>query len=134
MVKHTTIRAFIIKSTAQGLIVEVADGDNDYLCRVINSSLIILMEQATKSSDIPAMRAYVFRLIMSICGLRQEGEMCGTHQHVIIISWGFRQSNRYSKLHFYIQGDKFINFILVVDDMAFDSNSRDLINCFKRQV
>lgn len=90
-----------------------------------------MMEQPTNSSGITAMPGYVCRLIMSIYCRRQAGEIWGMHVHIIIISWGFQQSNPDSKLCFFWQYDKLINLILVVDDMAFASNSRELINWVK---
>ena len=47
------------------------------------------------------------------------------------MEWGFEQSNQDQLLFFYRDGDKFINLLLVVDDMAFASNDRQLLEWFK---
>ena len=47
------------------------------------------------------------------------------------MEWGFEQSNQDQLLFFYRDGDKFINLLLFVDDMAFASNDRQLLEWFK---
>ena len=131
VVRHETIRVFIVKSSAQGLIVEGADVDNAYLYGDIEDGTIIIMEQPTNSSGIPARPGFVCRLRKSIYGLRQAGYIWGTVIHAKFIEWGFEQSNQDQRLYFYRQGNKFINLILVVDDMAFSSNDRELLEWFK---
>lgn len=58
----------------------------------------------------------------------------GSHLYIIRMSWGFWQSNQDSRLYLFKEGGNFIKVILVVDDMAFSSNSRSLINWFKDEI
>lgn len=47
---------------------------------------------------------------------------------------GFLQSNQDQRLYFYRKGNKFINLLLVVDDMAFESNDREQLEWFKTKL
>ena len=113
VVRHETIRVFLVKSSAQGLIIEGADVDNAYLYGDIEDGMIILMEQPTNSSGIHARPGFVCRLRKSIYGLRQAGFIWGTVIHVKFMEWGFEQSNQDQRLYFYRDGDKFINLIFL---------------------
>ena len=62
VVRHETIRIFIVKSAAQGLIVEGADVDNAYLYGNINNGMTIIMQQPTNSTGIPTMPGHFCRL------------------------------------------------------------------------
>ena len=92
------------------------------------------MQQPTNSTGIPAMPGHVCRLKKSIYGLPQAGEIWGQVIHNKFIESGFKQSNQDKRLYFYNKGNKFINLIIVVDDMAFSSNDRELIKWFKSMI
>lgn len=129
VVRHETIRMFIAKAAAQNLILEAADVSNAYLYGDVDRD--ILMEQPTDSSGKLARPGYVCKLNKSLYGLRQAGEIWGSVIHNQFLEWGFKQSNQDSRLYFLQKGSDFINLILVVDDMAFSSNSRALIDRLK---
>ena len=92
------------------------------------------MEQPTNSTGLQQARGHVCQLMKSIYGLRQAREIWGSVINVRFIKWGFQQSTQDQRLYFYRKGNKFINLIVVVDDMTFGSNDRSLINWFKEML
>jgi len=66
VVRHETIRVFIVKSSAQGLIVRGADVDNAYLYGNITNGVKIYMQQPTDSSQKLAMPGHVCQLEKSL--------------------------------------------------------------------
>ena len=134
VVRHETIRVFIVKSSAQGLIVRGADVDNAYLYGNITNGVKIYMQQPTDSSQKLAMPGHVCQLEKSLYGLRQAGEIWGQVIHQKFTKWGFQQSNQDPRQYLYQSKGSFINLILVVDYMAYCSNDEHLIEWFEQQL
>ena len=106
----------------------------DSLYGDISDGITIIMEQPTDSSRRPTRPGYVCKLLKSIYVMRQAGEIWGTVLHSKFVEWGFKQSSQDQRLYFYKSGKHFINFIVVVDDMAISSNNRKLVEWFKNKL
>lgn len=124
----------MVKCTAEGLMFEDFDLPNAYLFGKITGGLKIILTQPKNSTGIPVMPGYLCQLHKSIDGLCQVGEISGSVIHNKFITFGFRQSTKYPRLYFYKKGNSFINLIIVVDDMAFSWNDRQLVTCFKNLI
>lgn len=132
VVRHETIRMFLAKVAAQDLILEGADVSNAYLYGDIDAPII--MDQPTNSSGKPHRPGYVCQLNKSIYGARQAGEIWGGVINTKFVSWGFKQSSQDQRLYLMVDGTNFIILIVVVDDMAFASNNRSLIDRLKKNL
>nr|QCC62381.1 reverse transcriptase [Digenea simplex] len=123
---------FIAKAAAQQLIIEGADVSNAYLYGDIE--IPILMEKPTNSSMIEAKPGYMCQLKKSLYGAKQAGEIWGEIIHSKFIEWGFQQSTQDQRLYMFQRQSTFIVLILVVGDMAFASNDRQLISTLKSNL
>lgn len=129
VVRHETIRMLLAKTAAQDLILEGADVANAYLYGNLDTPII--MQQPTDSTGKEAYPGYVCSLLKSIYGARQAGEIWGSVIHSSLLSWGFNQSTQDQRLYFKTNGHSFLILALCVDDMAFASNCRTLVNSLK---
>ena len=129
---HDSIRYLIAISAAENSTLEGADISNAYLYG--NLDVPIIMEQPTESSQLPAMPGYVCKLVKSIYGARQAGEIWGSLLNEKFLSWGFKTSTFDNRLYFLRNADEFITLTVVVDDLAFASNSTRMMSWLKSNL
>lgn len=96
--------------------------------------MTVHMEQPSNITGSSYKPGYVCQLLKSNYGLRHAGEIWGNVIHSKIINWGFEQTNKDQHLYHYRLGTKVINLILVVDDLDFASNDKNLMQWFKAQL
>lgn len=95
---HESLRMLLALTAADGLIVEGGDVCNAYLYGNIDVTVII--EQPTDSSGIEAQPGMLCKLLKSICGLKQPGNIWGSLLVNTLLSWGIKQSRIYPRLFF----------------------------------
>ena len=129
---HESIRILICFAASQNLILEGADISNAYLYG--NLDVPIIMEQPTDSSQIEARPGYVCKLVKSIYGARQAGEIWGSLLCSTLANWGFLPSLLDPRIYFLRRGSSFLIISIVVDDLAFASNSHSMLNELKQNL
>ena len=129
---HDAIRLLIAIAAAENAQLEGADVSNAYLYGELD--IPIIMQQPTDSSQKPAMPGYHCRLHKSIYGTRQAGEIWGSLLDSSLKSWGFLPSQFDNRIYFFRKGEDFITIAVVVDDLAFASNSPVLMNQVKKNL
>ena len=92
------------------------------------------MMQSTKSTGIPERPGMVCRLLRSLYGLRQAGEIWGPLLCQTLLPWGFKVSNVDKRMFFLVAGFEFVILVVVVDDMKFVSNSTALMSRLKQKL
>ena len=114
------------------LILEGGDVANAYLYGSIDTP--VFMEHPTCSKRFESHPGYVCELDKSIYGVRQAANLWGfTFQHRIL-SWGFQVSHFDVRIYFLRRGSSFIILAIVVDDMSFESNYRNMLEHFKNKL
>jgi len=78
---HDAIRMLIAIAAGDNLVLEGADVSNAYLYGDID--IPIIMEQPTNSTQVPAAPGHVCKLMKSIYGTKQAGEIWGSHPDYI---------------------------------------------------
>ena len=130
---HESIRVQIACSAGERkTFIEGADIDNAYLYGKLD--IPIIMDQPTDSSQQLAKPGYVCELIRSLYGTRQAGEIWGSHLDKTLKQWGFKVSNIDNRVYFLLQGGEFLMLAIVVDDIAFSSNSPFLMQKLKSKL
>jgi len=126
---HETIRLLISYAASHNLILEGADISNAYLYGKMD--IPILMEQPTNSTQVQERPGHLAILQMSLYGAKQAGELWGSLLNSTLMEWQFKPSNVDARLYFFRRGPSFVIMAIVVDDIAFASNSRELLEDFK---
>ena len=130
---HESIRIILAYAASHNLIVEGGDISNAYLYGEIDTT--IHMDQPTNYSGKERKPGHVCKLVKSIYGVKQAGNIWGSVVvHGDLIQWGFKVSKFDTRLYFLRVGGQFIIIALVVDDMAFATNSRDLLEQLKSKL
>ena len=89
------------------------------------------MEQPTDSSECEAMPGHFFKLNKSLYGTKQAVEIWVSLLDRSLKKHGFTNSKYDERIYFCNQGKDFIIFAIVADDLAFASNSNQLLNSLK---
>ena len=126
---HASIRLILAYAASQNLIIEGGDISNAYLYGEIDET--IYMDQPTNSSGKTRKPVYVCKLLKSIYGVKQAGNIWGSVVHGDLVQWGFKVSKFDSLLYFLRIGEDFIILALVVDDTCFATNNRELLDQLK---
>ena len=126
---HASIRLILAYAASKNLIIEGGDISNAYLYGEIDKT--IYMDQPTTSSGKTRKPGYVCKLLKSIYGVKQAGNIWGSVVHGDIVQWRFKVSKFDSRLYFLRIGEDFIIIALVVDDMCFATNNRELLDQLK---
>ena len=92
------------------------------------------MMQPTDSSCKQERPGMICRLLKSLYGLRQAGEIWGSLFCNTLLSWGYRISNIDKRMFFLVEGPHFVILLVVVDDMKFVSNSPSLMSTLKQKL
>lgn len=66
----------------------------------------------------------------SMYGIRQPGRIWGSLLVEKLVLWGFKQSTTNERVLFLSIGSSFVLLSIVVDDLAFSSNSTELLADF----
>lgn len=126
---HETIRLFLGVSASEDLITEGCDVDNAYLFG--NLDIPIRMKQRIKSTLVLARPGHDVLHLKSLYGARQAGRIWGNEIHNEVIRLRFQQSTIDPRLYYFVLHSHFIILCIVVDDIAFASNSPELMKQFK---
>lgn len=129
---HEAARILFSYATSNGLIVEGGDVANAYLYGQIEYQFHI--EQPTDSTGKVEAPGHVCRLLKSMYGIRQAGRIWGSLLVEKLVHWGFKKSTTHSRLLLLSIGTNFVILIIVVDDLAFVSNSPRLLADFKDRL
>ena len=131
--RHESIRLLFAMAANFNLIVEGVDVDNAYLYGDLD--VPIIMEQTCDSSGKQAHPGYVCRLLRSLYGAVQSGEIWGEVLHEYLIELCFKQSSVDQRTYFFRpSSEHYMALVIVVDDMIFAANTQDLIDDFKRRT
>lgn len=123
---------FIAKVATQQLKVEGADVDNTYLYGDMDKPVVMM-----PPTDSPGKQRFPGKVCLVpklLYGARQAGEIWGSLIHNTLLKWKFTQSTQDQRLYFFHRGHHFIILNIVVDDMAFASNSQDFNGAFKAKL
>ena len=126
---HDSIRMLQAITAAQKLIIEGADISNAYLYRDLN--VAIIMEQPTDCSKCEAMPGHLCKLNKSLYGTKQAGEIWRLLLDRSLKRHGFTNSKYDELIYFFNQRKDFIILAIVEKDLAFASNSNQLLNRLK---
>jgi len=129
---HDAIRMLIAIAAGDNLIIEGADVSNAYLYG--DMDIPIIMEQPTNSTQKPAMPGHVCKLIKSIYGTKQAGEIWGSLLDKTLKAWGFKNAELDSRIYMFKKDTEFILMAIVVDDIAFASNSSSMAETLKKNL
>ena len=131
--RHESIRLLFATAAKFNLIAEGVDVDNANLYGDLD--VPIIMEQPCDSSGKQAYPGYVYRLLRSLYGAVQSGEIWGGVRHEYLIELEFKQSQVDQRTYFFRpSSEHYLALVIVVDDMIFAANSQDLIDGFKRRI
>ncbi len=119
-------------AAAQNLLLEGADICNAYLYG--DWDIPILMEQPTDSTKRHAMPEHVCKLNKSLYGTKQAGEIWGSLLGNSLKNLGFANSTYDDRIYLYNDGTGFVIVAIVVDDLAFASNSNQLLQKLKTHL
>lgn len=122
---HEGIRLVLAHAASMNLILEGGDVPNAYLFGKLD--IPVYMEQPCNSSGMQQQPGMICKLERSIYGLRQAGNIWGSLLHNALVEWGFETSAFDQRLYLFRHDDQFIIIAIVVDDMAFSSNSRTML-------
>ncbi len=126
---HDSIRMLI---AAEGSFLGGTDVSSEYLYRDL--CVPIIMEQPTDSSETHGMPGHICKLQKSLYGTKQAGEIWGSLLDNQLKKLGFNNSEYDHRIYFYTQYSDFIMIAIVVDDLAFFSNSPVLLLEFKPKL
>ena len=131
---HTSIRmllSIIAASIGHSNQIQLKGSDinNAYLYGILD--VPIIMAHPTNSTQKQTMPGYVCRLERSLYGAQQAGEIWGSVLREKLKSFGFLPLKLDEKLYILSKENKFIIIVIVVDHLAFASNSSTLISDFK---
>lgn len=126
---HESHRMLIAFSATNDLVLEGADISNAYL--VGNLDVPIIMEQPTGSSRQQTHPGKVCRLIKSIYFAKQTGAIRGSLLATTLTKRGFKDSVIDRRIYFARRGEDIIIIGIVVNDLAFASNSQPFLNNIK---
>lgn len=129
---HEAIRILFSVAASEDLYIEGGDVGNAYLYGDID--VPVYMEQPTDSTGLPLHPGLVVQLLKSMYGLKQAGFIWGSLLAKSLESWGFRRSSTDARVMFKSHVKDFIILIIVVDDLLFASNSKGMIETFKRKL
>lgn len=133
---HDSIRILLSIAAADGLLVEGADICSAYLYGKLD--VPVYMEQPTNSSGVQEMPGHVCRLLRSMYGLKQAGNIWCSLFIDTLTEWGFVKSKIDPRVLFKVDENnghkEFIIVVIVVDDMKFVSNSKRMLEHFKKKL
>jgi len=129
---HDSIRMLLALAAAEDSYLEGADVSNAYLYGDL--TIPIIMQQPTDSSQKLAKPGYACKLLKSIYGAKQAGEIWGSLLDKSLKKWGFKVSRYDHRIYLYRQGAEYVTIAIVVDDLAFASNSTRLMNQLKENL
>ena len=129
---HESLRVLIAFAANNNQILEGGDVANAYLYGSIDTP--VFMEHPTSSTGIESHPGYVCELDKSIYGVLQAANLWGSSFHQRILSWGFKASHFDVRIYFLRRGSSFIILAIVVDDMSFVSNDRNMLEHFKNKL
>lgn len=129
---HESIPLLFAIAARDGLIVEGGDVSNAYLYGEIDVE--VLIEQPTDSSGREAQPGKICRLLKSMYGLKQAGNIWGSLLCGTLLNWNFTQSKVDQRVFFMQVGNMFFIVIIVVGDMSFVSNSLSLLEELKSKL
>lgn len=129
---HESIRLILAFAASTNLILEGGDISNAYLYG--NLDVPIYMDQPTNSSRCIQKPYHVCQLLKAMYGAKQAANIWGSVLHDSLISWKFTVSNFDARVYFLKHADSFIIIAIVVDDMAFATNARDMLENLKTKL
>lgn len=129
---HEAVRILFAHAASNDLIVEGGDVANAYLYGKIDCHVYI--EQPTDSTGKEHAPGHVCVLMKSMYGIRQAGRIWGSLLVEKLDLWGFKHSTTDERLLFLSVGSSFVLLVIVVDDLAFSSNSPELLADFKDRL
>ena len=86
------------------------------------------------SSQVQAKPGHACKLHKSLYGTKQAREIWGSLQGKQLKEWGFKNFEYDNRIYFYVTGSEFAMLAIVVDDLAFSSNSSSLLLGFKSKL
>lgn len=113
---HDAIRMLITIAAEDNLILDGADVSN--ACLYGDIDIPIIMEQPTNSRQVPAAPGHVCKLLKSMYGTKQAGEIWGSLLDKTLISWGFKNAELNSRIYMYQHNNEYDLIVIVVGDLA----------------
>ncbi len=129
---HDSTHMLLAIAASEEIYLEVVDVSNAYLYGDLD--VPIFMEQPTDSSQKLVLPGYACKLLKSIYGAKQAGEIWRSLLDKSLRDWGFKVSKFDERIYFYHQRKDFIVLAIVIDDHAFASNPTQLMNHLKQNL
>ena len=132
MATHETLRILLAFAGSHNLELEGADISNAYLYGKLD--IPIIMEQPSDSSRLQRKPGHVAEVHGSMYGTKLDGKIWVSLLGTCLNSWKFTTSRYDARLYFFREGNEFVIVAIVVDAIAFASDSMHLMAWFKERL